>query len=247
MTAEDYPVAFGYGATDETFYYTPTASHPITSNWVGTMHRGNDRYCPIGTKVNISGVLCAYTGATGKVGGPHLHTQAGTDLLCQNTFDPSKLDFKPGTVVALSRQNIGQWGKYFTLKIDNNYITYAHLNEVVVNIGDIIGEPMIEGKEDHYQFANKLHQRIRGRDMSRKDFEGWIGKTWLKYDEALIYDKEADQTYDTLQLGKLAKQDNWHQQILDRDQWIKDLNDALNNIDTDNKQKLEEIKKIVNK
>lgn len=168
MTAQDYKVEFGYGAQDGK-YYGPNGS-------VGKFHRGNDRYCAMRTPVYIDDTLCGFTGKTGLVGGPHLHTQAGTDPGCQNTFDPTPLDFKPGIVIAVSNTDKGQWGKYFTLQVGDKYITYAHMDEVVVTKGQVIGEDMAQPAD--YPTANIYTQTLLFRDMSEEEFNKFHrGKT----------------------------------------------------------------------
>lgn len=123
MTAQDYKVTFPYGAT--TAPYTP--SRP---------HRGNDRAAPLGTPVVVQGVTIGLVGATGFATGSHLHTQAGTDQACQNTFDPTPLEFQAGTVVDFGYGS--QWGNYITLKVGTKYITYCHLSKINVTLGQVI-------------------------------------------------------------------------------------------------------------
>lgn len=132
MTAQDYPVDFGYGAQDG-YYYGPKGI-------VGPYHRGNDRLTPVGTPIVIAGKTIGLTGATGLVGGPHLHNQAGTDQACQNTFDPTPLEFKPGVVVATGYGN--QWGNYITVRVDGRFITYCHLSRIDVQPGLVLNEDM---------------------------------------------------------------------------------------------------------
>lgn len=144
-SAQDYPVEFGYGAKDG-YYYGPNGI-------VGPYHKGNDRYTPERTKILIKEKLIGLTGSTGLVGGPHLHTQAGFDKACQNTFNPTPLDFKPGIVVVAGFGS--QWGNYITLKVGNRYITYAHLNKVYVKKGDKVGEDMYKGKSAKFWYERR--------------------------------------------------------------------------------------------
>lgn len=151
MTAKDYPISFPYGATSAP--YSP--SRP---------HRGNDRAAPQGTPVVIEGVTIGLVGSTGWSTGAHLHTQAGTDKACQNTFNPSPLEFKAGTVV-----NAGfgdQWGKFVTIQVGSQYITYCHLSEIGVKIGQVIKEANV-GKITSAE-VGKAYQ-LDGRTASAAD------------------------------------------------------------------------------
>lgn len=65
MTAQDYPVTFGYGATDGV-YYGPNGS-------IGPYHRGDDRAMPYGTPVVVNGVVIGLSGDGNGAYGPHLH------------------------------------------------------------------------------------------------------------------------------------------------------------------------------
>lgn len=105
----------------------------------GVRHRGNDRACPQGTDVIVGGVLIAKTGNTGLTTGPHLHTQAGTDKACQKDINPGPLEFQAGKVV-----NSGtgpQWGKFVTVQVGNQFISYCHLSSILCKIGQVISAP----------------------------------------------------------------------------------------------------------
>lgn len=151
MTARDYRVTFGYGAKDG-YYYGPNGI-------VGPYHRGNDRPCPNGTPIVIGTTTIGKTGNTGLSGGPHLHTQAGTDKACQNTIDPTPYDFKPGTVVATGWGNA--WGNYITIQVGTRYITYAHLSHISVRTGQKVGGTMRPSKK-----AVQLAYQLDGRSAS---------------------------------------------------------------------------------
>jgi len=120
---QSYPVNFEYGATSAPY----SAARP---------HRGRDRAAPTGTSITIGSTIIGLVGMTGWATGPHLHTQAGTDIGCQNTFNPSSVEFEPGTVV-----NIGwgdQWGNFVTMQVGSNYVTYCHLSKISVTRGQVI-------------------------------------------------------------------------------------------------------------
>lgn len=124
----EYRVSYPYGATSPPY----SKSRP---------HRGNDRAAPCGTPVVIGRTQIGVVGTTGRSSGCHTHTQAGTDLGCQKTFNPTPLEFKPGKVVNLRTTNTGDWGKFITLKVGTKYITYAHLSRVGARVGQVIKAP----------------------------------------------------------------------------------------------------------
>lgn len=133
MTAKDYPVTFGYKEQDG-YWYGPNGI-------IGRYHLGNDRATYIGVPLDIAGEVIGKTGATGETGGPHLHTQAWTGNVL-NTQDPTPFEFKPGLVVDVGYAS--QWGKYITVEVNGVNITYAHLSEVYVETGHVIGGNMDE-------------------------------------------------------------------------------------------------------
>jgi LysM repeat protein len=163
-TAQDYPVTTPYGAIIR-----------------GKMHRGDDHACPRRTPLVIDGTLVAYTGNTGDVipkptpqnpdAGAHVHIQAGSDLGCQQTFEPGRLKFKPGKVVALRHTDpgtAGSWGKFFTLQVGNEYITYAHLDEVLVTIGQQVGGGSQAPRKSNEDLATEVIQGKWGNGEERK-------------------------------------------------------------------------------
>lgn len=148
-TAKDYKVEHPYGAT----YYPWSPRHP---------HRGNDRSTPMRTKVFIGRRLIAYTGTTGLSSGPHLHTQAGTDEWAQTTLNPTPYDFKTGVV-----ENVGwgdEWGNFVIIRTDGGIrVVYAHLDEVVVQPGEVIRKDneIVKNKEYWRQLAISRGATIR--------------------------------------------------------------------------------------
>lgn len=157
MSAQTYPVTFGYGAYDGVYY---TASRP---------HRGNDRPTPTGTPILIGSTRIGLTGATGLVSGPHLHTQAGYDEWCQTTVEPSPYEFQAGTVV-----NVGwgsQWGNYVIIQTGDKYICYAHLSNINVHDGQVITGKDDGDMEAPYETALIYAQELLFRDMGRDEWE----------------------------------------------------------------------------
>lgn len=184
MQAHQYPVTFAYKAQDG-YYYGPNGI-------AGKYHRGNDRPTPTGTPIVISGITIGLTGATGIVSGPHLHTQACTaGSNYANDLDPSIAEFKNGTVVKAGYHS--QFGNHIVIRVGGVDITYAHLSKINVQVGQVIGEPMIQDADNEYGRWRKLGMQIRGRDLTIAEFrKNAVGMTWLRAMEILSDNKEAD-------------------------------------------------------
>lgn len=148
MSAKDYGVTFGYGEYDGVYY---TASRP---------HRGNDRPTPTGTAIVIGTTTIGYTGATGMVSGPHLHTQAGTDVNCQNTVNPGSIEFQPGTVVRTGTAS--QWGNYIIIQVGSLFICYAHLSKISVSVNQVINGSVTGGNS--VDTIKSMYWRLLGRE-----------------------------------------------------------------------------------
>lgn len=142
-----------------------TASdYDVTNPYNPPVHNGVDRSMPIGIPIVIGKVVVAYSGNTGKSSGPHTHSQAGTDKECQNVVNPAPHEFKPGTVVAIRTtdpykpgQKGGEWGKFVTIRNQSGmYITYAHLSQVNVKPGQVIGEEDMKLKQDEAVYEERL-------------------------------------------------------------------------------------------
>lgn len=162
QTAQDYLITTKYGYTGPPY----SSQHP---------HPGNDRKMEIGVPVLICKTVIGYSGNTGSFNGiiyqPHLHTQAGSDQACQKTVDPTPYEFKPGTVVATGTGP--QWGKFVTIRTQSGtYITYAHLSQITVTVGQIIeGESMATDKLTREEVqSNWLLAYFRDASEGDKDF-----------------------------------------------------------------------------
>lgn len=150
MSARDYSVSFPYGATSSP--YSPASPH-----------RGNDRPCPNGTPIVIGDTTIGWTGMTGWATGPHLHTQAGTDEWCQRTFEPTGLEFQPGTVVHWGWAD--QWGNYVIIQVGGGYICYAHLSQTNVSVGQVINGSYTGGTT--VDTIKSMYWRLVGREADQ--------------------------------------------------------------------------------
>lgn len=130
MTAQDYPVEFGFHAQDDT-YYGPSGS-------VGFWHLGVDRYTPTGTTVVINGIEIGKTGATGIVAGPHLHIQAWQGDNPRNAIDPAPYEFKPGVVKVVSASS--DFGNYIIVDVNGTNVAYCHLSVQEAKVGQDLRE-----------------------------------------------------------------------------------------------------------
>ena len=162
MSAKDYPITFGYGAQDG-YYYGPNGI-------IGPFHRANDRAMPTGTPIAIGDTVIGLSGNTGLSGGPHCHTQAGTDEWCQQTVKPDAYEFKPGKVVHVGWGD--QWGNFVIIKVGSKYICYAHLKEAWVQPGQVIKEEIVI---DNYNL-NVLFRFFLGRAPNDSEVKKYQGK-----------------------------------------------------------------------
>lgn len=153
MSAQDYPVTFPYGATSDP--YSPTRPH-----------RGDDRPTPMNTPVLLDGQQVALTGNTGMTSGPHIHIQEWTGSVA-NTRKPQN-SFKGGKVMTVSNDVNQQWGKHITIKNADGWMTtYAHLNQINVQAGQVIGGDVEIGHDT----ANIIHQDLTGKNWDKSSWE----------------------------------------------------------------------------
>ncbi len=138
-----YPVTFGYGATDGVYYYTPTPGKPKGPLWVGNYHRGDDRACPVGTPIIVNGTTIGLSGNTGASSGPHCHIGkfiGGSDV------NPSHLGFLLESPKVFDTGFDSTNGNFVRLEDAYGVIwVYLHLSEIKVSKGQILtGAVMIE-------------------------------------------------------------------------------------------------------
>ena len=95
----------------------------------------------------------------------------------------------------------------------------------IVNLDQYISEGsgtmIIQNAENWYGRCNKTHWLIRGRELDRKTFAGFVGVEFLTFVEACSDDPEADLVQRYQEVGKTAVNDKWDQQIYN-------LQDAVN-------------------
>lgn len=99
-------------------------------------------------------------------------------------------------------------------------------------------EMPIPNADNYYWRYNKAMQYIRGRQMSREEFNKFfVGRSDLAMLEAMLDNPEADQWFNDGNLGRLARNDGWQQQIYS-------LLDQVNNLKTrPTKEELDAVKK----
>jgi len=77
-------------------------------------------------------------------------------------------------------------------------------------------EMPIPNADNYFQRYRKAMWHIRGRDMSREEFnKNFVGNTDLRMLEAMLDSPEAEQAYTWQNVGKVAVNDKWQQQIYD--------------------------------
>lgn len=142
--AADYPVTFGYGATDDT-YYGPQAQGKPT--YIGPYHKGDDRAMPYGTPVVVNGVQIGLSGNGNGRYGAHLHIGRFVNGVDTNPNDGGfQLDGAKVVTVVDNYATDPVNAKYVRVQDANGaQWVYLHLSEVNVSAGQILqgkGEDM---------------------------------------------------------------------------------------------------------
>jgi hypothetical protein len=75
------------------------------------------------------------------------------------------------------------------------------------------GQMIVQDADNWYNRLNKTHQLIYGRDLSRANFKGFVGKDFLTFVEFISDSPEADTVQHWQTVGKTAVNDKWDQQI----------------------------------
>ena len=86
-------------------------------------------------------------------------------------------------------------------------------------VGNVAGgdEGVIGNTDNEYARWRQLGVQVRGRVMGRDEFvAAAVGRTWLAAIEILSDDAEAVRTQQAQEVGQIAVNDNWQQQIYDR-------------------------------
>lgn len=127
MIASDYPITFGYGATDG-YYYGPNGI-------IGAYHRGDDRAMPDGTPVVVNGVVIGLSNNTGASSGPHLHIGRFVNGKDTNP-NGGGFEFDSAVVTEVNQDSVN--GKYVRIKADGASWIYLHLLEQRVTVGQVL-------------------------------------------------------------------------------------------------------------
>lgn len=75
------------------------------------------------------------------------------------------------------------------------------------------GQMIVQDADNWYNRLNKTHQLIYGRDLSRANFKGFVGKDFLTFVEFISDSPEADTVQHWQTVGKTAVNDKWDKQI----------------------------------
>lgn len=125
-TIWDYPMGFGYGATDG-YWYGPNGK-------LGPYHRGDDWFAPVGTPVVVNGVEIGRSGKSGSVDGPHTHVgkwQNGKD------YNPNLQGATLGSdavVTEIDRVDNSANGKFVRVRSQGFDWLYLHMDSIKDNL-----------------------------------------------------------------------------------------------------------------
>lgn len=237
----DYPISFAYKAQDGQ-YYGPNGS-------VGLYHRGEDRACPTGSPIIVQGVTIGLVGATGLASGPHLHFQCmrGGDV------DPAPYRWAAGKVTTAGWHS--QFGNHIRIThTDGTEMIYAHLSKINVTVGQVLGgstgggDMPIPDHDNYYGRYNKLMMQVRGREMSRDEFrKNIVGVSDLVAVERISDNPESDRATEWQNVGRLAVQDKWQQQIYDLTSRVNQLSGEVKGLAQTINEKQAEISSLQDK
>jgi hypothetical protein len=182
MIASEYPVTFGYGATD-TDYYGPLAVGKAT--YIGAYHRGDDRAMPMRTPVWVNGVLIGLSGNGKGRYAPHLHIGKWINGGNQDV-NPNGAGFPLDSPRVLEIDTTGKDqvnGPYIKLiDVHGTVWVYLHLEQVNVKVGQVLdgGQKIVEpafNEGDRANWNNALYGRDYG---AHKDLIGVSFKAALE-------------------------------------------------------------------
>lgn len=217
MAAQDYAVTTPYGQV---------AGYPLN----GGFHMGIDYGAPEGTPVVVNGVVIGLSGATGYATGAHLHVGRWVGGTVTNPGVGGGFHFNSAKVTEIHTVNDGANGKYVRIQGDGASWVYLHLSQVKVSVGQVLqgGEEVIPDQDNYFARYSKTFKAIRGRNPSREEFRlNGVGLTWLKVLEILEDNSEADNAAQAQNVGQLAIQDQWQNQIYGLQAQLKTTNDKL--------------------
>lgn len=182
--ASQFPVTFGYGATDDT-YYGPKAQGKAT--YIGPYHRGDDRAMRVGTPVVVNGVIIGKSGNGDGRYGAHLHVGkwlAGVDV------NPNGGGFKldgAKVIGVLNDYSDPANGKYVRIGDSSGAMwVYLHLSEVHVKLGEVLkGEDMPKATFEDVKYGYAFIAGELRTDQQVRD-SGWIGTDLLEFYQKLM-------------------------------------------------------------